>query len=114
MRVALAMVAFALFQQQQGCQTDHPLPATSIVRTSPYQRFVPAPSPPANMMGVPWAGYFALDTKTGLLCRTTFLDTKKDFDSLPDCFSLSLNRPLLNPTPDKSSSDLPSATEPAK
>jgi hypothetical protein len=39
-------------------------------RTLPYQRFVPINYAPANLSGVPWSGAFALDTKTGNLCRT--------------------------------------------
>ena len=38
-------------------------------RDIPYQRFVPA-SQQGNVVGVPWAGFFALDTKTGQLCLT--------------------------------------------
>jgi hypothetical protein len=46
------------------------------------------------MQGVPWHGFFALDTQTGQLCRTTIFELNKDFDSsVPPCFSLFKGQP---------------------
>ncbi len=39
-----------------------------------YQRFVPIPAETVMTEGVPWHGYFALDTKTGVLCTTVHYD----------------------------------------
>lgn len=47
-----------------GCETSQP-PAKPH-----YQRFVPIPAEAVMTEGVPWHGYFALDTKTGTLCVT--------------------------------------------
>jgi hypothetical protein len=39
--------------------------------------------------GVPWHGFFALDTDTGQLCRTTILILSEDYmSSVPTCYSL--------------------------
>jgi len=38
------------------------------------QRFVPISSDGFAIEGVPWHGYFALDTETGSLCRTVSLE----------------------------------------
>jgi hypothetical protein len=35
-----------------------------------YQRFVPIAPESVMAQGIPWHGYFALDTKTGTLCVT--------------------------------------------
>lgn len=40
----------------------------------PYQRFVPVPAEAVMTEGVPWHGFFALDTKTGELCTTVGYD----------------------------------------
>jgi hypothetical protein len=41
----------------------------------PYQRFVPIAPESVMAEGIPWHGFFALDTKTGSLCRTVMLKT---------------------------------------
>ncbi len=45
-------------------------PQTTMVSKPHYQRFLPVPPVSSGTVGVPWNGYFALDTKTGQLCRT--------------------------------------------
>lgn len=52
-----------------GCdspQVAHPVPAAK----QPYQRFLPIQPPHYVTEGIPWSGYFALDTKMGRLCGT--------------------------------------------
>jgi hypothetical protein len=53
-----------------------------------YQRFVPINE--HTMLGVPWTGAFALDTKTGQLCQTFPLSQKSPewATNLPSCFEL--------------------------
>lgn len=52
------------------------------------QRFIPV-TPDTNRQGVPWSGFFALDTKTGQLCRTTSWEfNNPNWDTLPTCYSL--------------------------
>lgn len=47
------------------------------------QRFIHIPGQ-ANVFGIPWSGAFALDTKTGLLCKTYSLDNE-NWAHLPRC-----------------------------
>jgi hypothetical protein len=76
--LAIAFLTYA------GC--NQPQPATpSPVSIQPYQRFVPVPSPQAQMIGVPWTGYFALDTQVGQLCLTTGVYIPEKFSKLPTC-----------------------------
>jgi len=51
---------------------DTKKPEPSPVLPTAYQRFVPIVPAPSGYapMRVPWHGFFALDTKTGTLCRT--------------------------------------------
>lgn len=51
------------------------------------QRFLPLTSE-TEKVGVPWAGFFALDTETGQLCRTTARKLDNQFDELPSCQAL--------------------------
>jgi hypothetical protein len=55
-----------------------------------YQRFVPI-SAQQGMAGIPWHGFFALDTKTGQLCQTVPLSDNAPAwtRSLPQCIDLS-------------------------
>jgi hypothetical protein len=53
------------------------------------QRFLPVSPPAQFVQGVPWHGFFALDTQTGQLCRTTILELGKEYmASVPTCYSL--------------------------
>lgn len=47
-----------------GCETSKP------TAKEHYQRFVPIPAEAVMSEGIPWHGFFALDTKTGTLCVT--------------------------------------------
>ena len=49
-----------------GCRSSH----TRQAQAMHYQRFVPIPQGTVATEGVPWDGFFALDTKTGTLCTT--------------------------------------------
>ena len=64
-----------------------------------YQRFVPIANPdvlggPAREV-IPWHGFFALDTKTGQLCRTTGY-ALQGFQGLPECMKLYQQYPDSN------------------
>jgi hypothetical protein len=48
-----------------GCNHQH----RPAVKTN-CQRFVPVAAESVTTEGVPWHGFFALDTKTGVLCTT--------------------------------------------
>lgn len=103
--IASAIFAGVLFSW--GCDqnrlriandTQNPTPPKDFVPISekgkkPSARFVPITWGPANLTGVPWSGAFALDTKTGQLCKTyswEILGRKQDdlLNSLPECLSL--------------------------
>jgi uncharacterized lipoprotein YajG len=65
-------------------------PPPQIVK-QPYQRFVPVPRQPADLMGLPWSGAFALDTKSGQLCWTYDVKNSSQSDMwpvLPYCSAL--------------------------
>jgi hypothetical protein len=58
------LTALAISVVMTGCAPQNTAPPTH------YQRFVPIPTGSFFVAGIPWHGYFALDTKTGTLCRT--------------------------------------------
>jgi len=62
-----------------------------VSRLEHGQRFLPL-NAESSKTGVPWSGFFALDTETGQLCRTTAYQFNNRFDQLPLCFA------LANPT----------------
>jgi hypothetical protein len=60
--------AVILFATLQSCD---PAPqAGNSARLTEYQRFVPIAPDPLGWAGRPWHGMFALDTRTGQLCKT--------------------------------------------
>jgi hypothetical protein len=63
----LAVLVFAVILT--GCDSSQPQSTTPPAKPH-YQRFIPIQAVPYVMEGVPWHGYFALDTKTGTLCTT--------------------------------------------
>ena len=83
MKLILAAVVAATLLQV-GCSTEKAAPPE---KTTPggYQRFVPVPAPQSGMAGVPWTGFFALDTQVGQLCVTTGIYIPEKFDRLPTC-----------------------------
>jgi hypothetical protein len=84
-RIATYNAALLLCMLNTGCgkQATPVLPAET--KPTPYQRFVPVPPPQINMSGVPWTGYVALDTKTGMLCLTAGNYVPEKFKDLPIC-----------------------------
>jgi hypothetical protein len=58
------------------------------VDTARPQRFVPVPLD--GRSGLPWSGFFALDTETGVLCRTSnfVLEGESGWMALPTCEGL--------------------------
>jgi hypothetical protein len=86
--LALASLALVV-QHPTGCnQPDVP----TAKNNPPYQRFVPV-SAQAGMMGVPWTGYFALDTKTGQLCLTSDKHEPENIGDLPTCVVVTMTNP---------------------
>lgn len=82
--VALSVIVAAL----AGCDTSQPQMQNQPLAKPHYQRFVPIPAAGFFTEGIPWNGYFALDTKTGALCKTM----KRDFsgpaqwaNDVPNC-----------------------------
>jgi hypothetical protein len=70
-----------------GCDSTQPQSQPAPAKPH-YQRFVPIPPERAMTNGVPWDGFFALDTKTGTLCRTlTYKEFPKDSwaNDVPAC-----------------------------
>lgn len=53
------------------------------------QRFLPISPTEPDRQGVPWHGFFALDTETGQLCRTADWQLEKSYGTLPTCRSVS-------------------------
>jgi hypothetical protein len=82
---AILLSLIVLLQDSSGCNNP---PAATPAPQGHYQRFIPVNNPPAGMQGVPWTGYFALDTKTGLLCLTVDDFIPKNFPNTPTCLKL--------------------------
>ena len=71
MNIRGSVLAIACGVALVGCNRSH-----EHVRPPemPYQRFVPVLAEAVMTEGVPWHGFFALDTKTGELCTTVSYD----------------------------------------
>jgi hypothetical protein len=65
------IAALAISLTLLGCSPAQPQNQPPML---PYQRFVPIAPESVMAEGIPWHGFFALDTKTGTLCVT--LETK--------------------------------------
>jgi hypothetical protein len=66
MNFSQILAVLAISVAMTGCE-----PHSTVPPAKPhYQRFVPLPADAFFVEGVPWHGYFALDTKTGTLCST--------------------------------------------
>jgi hypothetical protein len=88
----LALGISACATPSQPPQQSNPIAANTASHEIAHQRFLPISPSPQFIQGVPWHGFFALDTQTGQLCRTTIFEFNKggtDFNSVPTCFSLS-------------------------
>jgi|SRR5882724_2077847 len=70
-----------------GCgATDKPIPL--VHAQVPFvQRFLPL-NAESQKSGIPWSGFFALDSQTGQLCRTTSRQFGNEFDQIPTCLSI--------------------------
>lgn len=81
-----------------GCGSLKPQNTTPPAKPH-YQRFVPIPADGFFTEGVPWHGYFALDTKTGSLCVTltsaikTFKGPSEWANDVPNCSRLLADAP---------------------
>lgn len=90
----LAVLAIAI--TLSGCDSSQPQSTTPPTKPH-YQRFVPIQAVPYVMEGVPWHGYFALDTKTGTLCSTikdrAFKGPAEWANDVPNCTQLLADNP---------------------
>ena len=78
----LSVSGCSALDQQKPATTPEPKVQTVC------QRFVPVSPSSGLAQGVPWHGFFALDTQTGQLCRTTdfeFSSSRIDWNTLPAC-----------------------------
>jgi hypothetical protein len=82
----VALVAAGCYAPQVPLKTAEA--ASAKQPSSAYQRFLPI-ARDTEKMGVPWFGFFALDTQTGQLCRTADWQLKESWGTLPTCVSLS-------------------------
>ncbi len=80
---AMLLVSGCAAPSQQTPQAVSKPPKSTVE----YQRFVPI-GPDTTKQGVPWFVFFALDTKTGLLCRTADWQLKDSWGTLPTCYDL--------------------------
>jgi len=68
------------------------LPVRPVAQTAAnlgaYRRFMPMPRRPESLTGVPWSSAFALDTKTGQLCRTYDGGVDEKWSGLVSCVDL--------------------------
>ncbi len=66
-----------------------PQKAPTVSTSVGYQRFVPIPPQFQAIQGLPSSNHFALDTKTGRLCKTYDWDIRNsDTDLIPVCWDL--------------------------
>jgi len=66
MKFSQTLAVLAIGIAMTGCESQSTTPPAK----PHYQRFVPIPTDGFFTEGIPWHGYFALDTKTGTLCST--------------------------------------------
>jgi hypothetical protein len=91
MSASLLLTVGALCLCLQGCPEIDGTKTQPQTVKQPYQRFIPIHREPGNLTGVPWSGAFALDTKTGMLCRTYATEDNGEKDkwaALDLCFDL--------------------------
>lgn len=96
--VGVSLLLVSLPTCDQAPQAAKPLPTTE------YQRFVPV-IPDTSRGGIPWHGLFALDTKTGQLCKATGWTAQPgnaaDADFLSTINALPLCKDLARAVPPK-------------
>jgi len=76
--IALSVIVAVL----AGCDSSQPQNQPAAKQR--YQRFVPIQAESLMSEGIPWHGFFALDTRTGTLCRTVIY---KDFPKGPSAWA---------------------------
>lgn len=88
----LAVLALAVILT--GCDSSQPQSTTPPAKPH-YQRFVPIPADAFFTQGIPWHGYFALDTKTGTLCKTIAFpkDMPQWTNDIPSCSDMAARDP---------------------
>jgi len=64
-----------------------PMTPPAQTQPAPFQRFLPL-NAESQKTSVPWSGFFALDSQTGQLCRTTPRQFGNEFDQIPSCSAL--------------------------
>jgi hypothetical protein len=85
-KFATVLCLSTILLQTDGCQQQEQKASIPPPDKPPaVQRFVPVPPPQAGMMGVPWTGFFALDTQMGQLCLTTGIYIPEKYERLPTC-----------------------------
>jgi hypothetical protein len=96
MKPLALVVLSALGAVLAGCDSTQPQPERPAAKP-PYQRFVPVQALPYVVEGVPWHGYFALDTKTGTLCSTVkdraFKGVSEWANDVPPCSQVLATNP---------------------
>jgi hypothetical protein len=98
MKDPCAFLALAAVVVLSGCDLQQPQPQAQALPQpkAHYQRFVPIAPPRTMMGGVPWHGFFALDTKTGTLCMTMLRAFQGDgawANDVPSCSELLKSNP---------------------
>jgi hypothetical protein len=95
MKTFAFLLASLLLLQISGCSPEERASPPQTQGTVACQRFVPVPASQSGMTGLPWTGFFALDTKTGQLCLTSTMSRGHlaDYQDLPLCLSLMTQYP---------------------
>jgi hypothetical protein len=95
MKRASGIVLSAIIVILAGC--DQPQPQNPPTTKVPYQRFLPIQPPRYFTEGIPWNGFFALDTKTGTLCFTmgnrVFKGSAEWANDVPNCAQVLADHP---------------------
>ncbi|HYA89707.1 MAG TPA: hypothetical protein VEF54_02665 [archaeon] len=86
--LVLALAATCLFATGCRCGRRHRLAEVHRAGGASAQRFLPL-NPSPIIVNVPWSGFFALDSETGQMCRTSAIDIGKEYmTTVPTCSSL--------------------------
>lgn len=84
-----SLALFAIAITLTACDSSQPQTQSTAPPAKPhYQRFVPISDVNILTEGIPWHGFFALDTKTGTLCSTmkrAFKGTTEWANDVPSC-----------------------------
>jgi hypothetical protein len=91
-------LAVAAFLALTGCDSLQQQPRSAAPPPKlHYQRFLPIAPESVMTEGVPWHGYFALDTKTGTLCSAikgrVFKGASEWANDVPSCENVLTTNP---------------------